>query len=83
MSDLSETSRLGDKPGAWVDLGLTLPVFLVYHLGVVFLNVRNAADMVTGELMVLSEGNGIRQILGGEPPIRRLIVGIVDAVNRG
>lgn len=33
-------------------------------------------------VIVLSEGNGIRQILGGQPPIRRLIVGIVDAVTR-
>ena len=28
---------LAAKPGAWVDLGLTLPIFLVYQLGVVFL----------------------------------------------
>jgi hypothetical protein len=40
-------SELTAKPGAWVDLGLTLPVFLVYHFGVVFLNIHNAADVVT------------------------------------
>lgn len=48
---------LRDKPGAWVDLSLTLPVFLGYHLGVVFLDVRNAADLVTGQLMQVAEGN--------------------------
>lgn len=32
-------------------------------------------------VIVLGEGNGIRQILGGQPPIQRLIVGIVDAVT--
>lgn len=45
------------KPGAWVDLGLTLPVFLAYHLGVVFLHVRNGADVLTGWLMRLAEGS--------------------------
>jgi hypothetical protein len=43
--------------GAHVDLALTLPVFLAYHLGVVFLNIRNASDAVTGLLMRLAEGN--------------------------
>ena len=33
--------------GPLTDLALTLPIFLAYHLGVVFLPVRNAADMVT------------------------------------
>ena len=32
-------------------------------------------------VIVLCEGNGIRQLLGGTPPIQRLIVGVVDAVN--
>lgn len=38
----------------WTDLGLTLPVFLAYHLGVAFLPVRNAADPVTHELRALA-----------------------------
>jgi len=45
------------RPGAWVDLGLTLPIFLVYQLAVVFLGVQNATDMVTGQLLRLSAGN--------------------------
>ena len=32
-------------------------------------------------VLVLREGNGVRQLLGGEPPIRSVIVGIVDAVD--
>lgn len=45
------------RPGAWVDLALTLPIFLVYHFGVVFLNVRNATDWLTTRLLELSEGS--------------------------
>jgi hypothetical protein len=39
---------------AWTDLGLTLPVFVCYHLGVIFLPVRNAADLVTQNLVDLA-----------------------------
>jgi CAAX prenyl protease-like protein len=45
------------KPGAWGELALTLPVFLAYQLGVVFLNVRNASDVVTARLLELSQGD--------------------------
>jgi membrane protease YdiL (CAAX protease family) len=50
-------ATLTAKPGAWVDLGLTLPIFLLYQCGVVFLKVRNGTDVLTGELLRLSEGN--------------------------
>ncbi len=33
-------------------------------------------------VLVLSEGSGVRQLLGGNPPIRSIIVGIVDEVYR-
>ncbi len=39
------------------DMGLVLPVFIIYHLGVVLLNVRNAADPVTERLSALAEGH--------------------------
>ncbi len=52
-----DADELAAKPGAWVDLALTLPIFIGYHLGVVFLHVRNASDLVTGELLRLTEGN--------------------------
>lgn len=45
------------KSDAWTDLGLTLPIFVAYHLGVVFLPVRNAADPVTAELRALASHN--------------------------
>ncbi len=52
-----ETQALVEKPGAWIDLALTLPVFLAYHAGVVFLKIQNATDLVTPELVALAEGN--------------------------
>ncbi len=47
----------GSRSGARVDLALTLPVFLAYHLGVVFLKVKNASDPVTGPLLQLASGS--------------------------
>ena len=54
---------LREGSGPWADLALTLPVFVGYHLGVVFLPVRNAADIVTRELTLLAE-NSIWQYIG-------------------
>jgi hypothetical protein len=54
-----ERNRFAAKPGAWVDLALTLPVFLGYQLGVVFLHVRNASDLVTSRLLALAHGDRI------------------------
>jgi hypothetical protein len=51
------TEGLGAKPGAWGELALTLPVFLGYQVGVVFLRVRNATDLVTSRLLELSHGD--------------------------
>ncbi len=45
------------KSDPWSDLALTLPLFVVYHLGVVFLPVRNAADVVTRELVKLADND--------------------------
>jgi len=67
------TDRLRDRPGAWVDLGLTLPIFLVYHLSVVFLGVQNATDMVTGALMTLSAGDKSKYLLA------TLCIGVIFA----
>lgn len=52
-----EAGKVPEKSDAWTDLGLTLPIFLLYHLGVVFLPVRNAADPVTAELSALAENS--------------------------
>jgi hypothetical protein len=51
------SDALTAKPGALGELALTLPVFLSYQLGVVFLDVRNATDLVTGRLLELSHGD--------------------------
>lgn len=50
------------KSSAWTDLGLTLPIFVVYHLGVMFLPVRNAADVVTRELVALAHYDRISYV---------------------
>jgi ethanolamine utilization protein EutN len=36
-----------------------------------------AGDLV----LVLTEGNGVRQLIDGQPPIRSLVIGVVDAVD--
>jgi hypothetical protein len=46
-------SRLTTPHDALTSLVLTLPVFLVYHVGIVFMDLRNGADFVTGNLVSL------------------------------
>ncbi len=65
--------RFRDRPGAWVDLALTLPIVLVYQLAVVFLGVHNATDVVTGELLALSAGNRSTYLLA------TLAIGVIFA----
>lgn len=69
----SQPSRPLARPGAWVDLGLTLPIFLVYQVAVVFLGVQNATDMVTGELLRLSQGDRTKYLLA------TLAIGVIFA----
>jgi hypothetical protein len=54
LSKVAEPPRPYAPSGPWTDLGLTLPIFVLYHLGVMFLPVRNAADRVTEELAALA-----------------------------
>jgi hypothetical protein len=70
------------KSGARVDLALTLPVFLAYHLGVVFLKVKNASDPVTGPLLELSNGNR-DAYLGLTIAIGVLFAGLFALAGRG
>jgi len=68
--------------GPWTDLGLTLPIFIAYHLGVVFLPVRNAADWVTLELVSLA--NHDMTLYGGLTlGVAAVYVGILVAAGRG
>lgn len=55
VSDAQRFIREGSGP--LDDLALTLPIFVGYHLGVVFLPMRNAADWVTHELVLLADYN--------------------------
>jgi hypothetical protein len=73
MANVVAADRLRDRPGAWVELGLTLPIFLVYHLAVVFLGVQNATDMVTGALLSLSAGDTNKYLLA------TLAIGVIFA----
>lgn len=50
-------STLPGRSDPWTDLGLTLPIFLGYHLGVIFLDKINAADFVTSNLVALSHSS--------------------------
>jgi hypothetical protein len=52
-----DASDLARRSDAWSDLFLTMPVFVGYHLGVIFLPIRNAADVVTRELVALADHN--------------------------
>ncbi len=53
-----ETERyLREGSGPLADLALTLPLFVVYHLGVVWMDVQNAADIVTRELKALASSS--------------------------
>jgi hypothetical protein len=68
--------------GPWTDLGLTLPIFVVYHLGVAFLPVRNAADLVTFELATLAENN-LAAYGGLTLAIAMVYVGALVVLGRG
>ena len=51
----AEPLRAPSPSDPWSDLVLTLPMFVGYHLGVIFLPIRNAADVVTRELVALAD----------------------------
>jgi hypothetical protein len=57
MADPKPAELIRDPSGPLDDLALTLPVFVVYHLGVAFLPMRNAADLVTRELANLAHND--------------------------
>ena len=67
---------------AWTDLGLTLPIFLGYHLCVVFLPVRNAADWVTHQMADLAS-NDLRVYAAVTLAIGAALVISLVAIGRG
>lgn len=54
MAQSPPEEQVVSRSGPLTDLALTLPIFVGYHFGVVFLPVRNAADIVTRELQGLA-----------------------------
>jgi hypothetical protein len=81
MSDV-EAALEKSASGPWTDLGLTLPIFIAYHLGVIFLPTRNAADWATVELITLANNDltlyGILTL-----GIGAVYIGILVAAGRG
>jgi hypothetical protein len=73
---------LRSKPGGFDEIVLTLPVFLTYQLGVVFLGVRNATDLVTSRLLALVHGDLV-EYLGVTGGIGLATVAFFAVIGRG
>lgn len=70
------------KPGGSGEFVLTLPVLLAYQLGVVFLGVRNATDLVTSRLLALVHGDLV-EYLGLTGAIGLATVFFFAVIGRG
>jgi hypothetical protein len=81
MAETPSAAPVAQPSDAWSDLALTLPLFVAYHLGVVFLPVRNAADIVTRELVTLAENN-LAAYGGLTLAIGVVFVGILALIGR-
>jgi len=78
-----ETERyLREGSGPLADLALTLPVFVIYHLGVVWMDVQNAADIVTRELKALANSS-LPLYSGLTLAIGAVFTGILLVLGRG
>jgi len=76
------SAEVGRRSGPWADLGLTLPIFVGYHLGVAFLPFRNAADVVTRELVALAN-HDLRAYAALTVAIGIGFVGVLVLLGRG
>jgi Type II CAAX prenyl endopeptidase Rce1-like len=78
-----ETERyLREGSGPLADLALTLPIFVTYHLGVVWMDVQNAADVVTRELKDLASSS-LPTYSGLTVAIGAIFTGILLVLGRG
>lgn len=78
-----ETERyLREGSGPLADLALTLPIFVIYHLGVVWMDVQNAADVVTRELKALASAS-LPTYSGLTLAIGAIFTGILLVLGRG
>lgn len=82
VSRADAARALTARPAAWVEVGLTAPLFLLYHIGIVFLDVRNGADFLTQWLMVLSKGDPLRYV-GLTFAVFVVFVGVFAYAGRG
>ena len=73
---------LASRTDPWTDLALTLPIFVVYHLGVALLPIRNAADPVTAELKALAN-HSLATYAGLTLAIGAALVGGLAVLGRG
>jgi hypothetical protein len=79
----AETERyLREGSGPLADLALTLPLFVIYHLGVVWMDVQNAADIVTRELKALASAS-LPAYSGLTLAIGAVFCGILLVLGRG
>src|SRR6266511_2429952 len=81
MDEAQPNPQAAPRSDAWSDLALTLPLFVAYHLGVVFLPVQNAADVVTRELVTLAENN-LMAYGGLTLAIGIVFVGVLSVLGR-
>lgn len=85
MAQAKTAKKDGPPPGTYrtdavTDVALTMPIFVAYHIGVVFLPVRNAADVVTSRLAALAQHDkllymGLTAALGGLVVLALLVLG--------
>src|SRR4051812_22857268 len=73
---------LREGSGPLADLALTLPIFVIYHLGVVWMDVQNAADIVTRELKGLARSS-LPAYTGLTLTIGLVFTGILLVLGRG
>lgn len=77
----TQVPEAASRSDAWSDLALTLPLFVAYHLGVVFLPVQNAADVVTRELVKLAE-NSLMAYGGLTLAVGIVFVAVLSVIGR-
>jgi Type II CAAX prenyl endopeptidase Rce1-like len=78
-----DTERyLREGSGPLADLALTLPIFVIYHLGVVWMDVQNAADIITRELKGLASSS-LAAYSGLTLAIGAVFTGVLLVLGRG
>ena len=82
MTEPETEKYLREGSGPMADLALTLPIFVVYHLGVVWMDVQNAADVVTRELKALANSS-LLAYSGLTLAIGAVFAGVLLVLGRG